>query len=50
MKHALAGLLTRIVIVAAGYVPSIAATQQSKARGTKGTAKPLWCHRLTAPG
>jgi hypothetical protein len=39
MKHALTVLLTGIVIVAAGYVSSAAATQQSKATGTKGTAK-----------
>jgi hypothetical protein len=39
MKHALAVLLTGTVIVAAGSVSSIAATQQSKATGTKGTAK-----------
>jgi hypothetical protein len=39
MKHALAVLLTGAVVVAAGSVSSIAATQQSKATGTKGTAK-----------
>jgi hypothetical protein len=39
MKHALAVLLTGTVIVAAGSVSSSAATQQSKATGTKGTAK-----------
>ena len=39
MKHTLAVLLTGTVIVAAGSVSSIAATQQSKAADTKSTAK-----------
>ena len=40
MKHALAVVLTATVIVAAGDVSGTAATQQSKATGTKGTANP----------
>ena len=39
MKHALAVLLTATAIVAAGSVSSIAAAQESKATGTKSTAK-----------
>ena len=41
MKHALAVLLTGAIVVAAGSISSIAATQGSKATGTKGTAKPV---------
>jgi hypothetical protein len=39
MRHALATLMIFAVVVAAGYIPGIAAAQQPGTRGTAGTAK-----------
>jgi hypothetical protein len=38
MKHCLATLMIGVVVVAAGYIPGIAAAQQPGTRGTSGAA------------